>query len=248
MAAEFVGFTDVRHVQQPEDSELCFPALMSAVSEADLAEAHAALQAAELSGADGSTGLFMSEVRLELADTEASIEPIDLPVDPDEALRSMDDQFKTGRAVLLMYKKYPGKPENPDNPDYHWIMLTGYAAGDEQHAPKEPIQVIDPLREETARLSRTVIKGLIIQSNDYENGGQGAYAYGLSTDSGPSHEPPRPLTIVPAYDREPEPIEGTYSATGQDKVVWPQPGAEISDPIEPVEPEPTEPAPDAQAV
>lgn len=173
MAAEFLGFTDVHHVRQPEDSELCFAAIVSAMTGAELDESHAVLRAAGLSEADGTTAP-MGEERLVVAGSSLEITPFQSPFDGVEdvegVLALIDEQFVAGRAVALLHKKNA----SPEDGRHHWTLLTGST---EQDGEMGAIHAIDPLSEHATYLGRHMIKGMIGQSLDYA----GVYAYAMDT-------------------------------------------------------------------
>lgn len=178
MAAEFNGYTDVQHVQQPEDSELCFASIVSAMTGAEIEAAHEALKAAGLSEDDGSTGP-MGETVLEVEDSKLTITPFQSPFegaeDPEGVLALIDEQFVAGRAVTLLYKKTP----DPEDGRHHWTLFTGSFDLDDR---KGAIHTIDPLEEAPKHLGRHVARDMIARSMDYA----GVYAFALTAEHAPA--------------------------------------------------------------
>lgn len=182
MAAEFVGYTDVHHVQQPEGSEQCFAAILSAVTGAQIHESQAALFQNGLVEDDGSTGLLFGPTELRVNEQVVTIEPIEHDGDdPETILGEIDEQFVAGRAVVMLYKKSAASADR----QYHWSLLTGYT---EHEGQKGAIHVIDPLREHATYLGRHVVRDMIGRSlppadsdRPLEETARGVFIYGLSS-------------------------------------------------------------------
>jgi hypothetical protein len=177
VAAEFVGYTEVQHVAQPPYSELCFAAIVSAMTGASLDESQEALVAEGLSKADGTTAP-MGPAQLEVAGAELSITPFQSPFkgakDPEGVMGLIKEQFVAGRAVALLYKK----EASPEDGRHHWTLLTGYYDLDGEEGA---VHVIDPKREQAEQFGRHTVIEMIKRSMDYA----GVYAYALSAE----HEP-----------------------------------------------------------
>lgn len=181
MPARFVGYTDVQHVKQPEDSELCFASIVSSMTGAEIEDAQAALEGAELSQSDGSTPP-MGEVSLHVGGTVLDIKPVQSPFegaeDPKGALKLIDEQFAEGRAVGLLHKKNG----DPNDERHHWTLLTGYCEVDDHK--DGPIHIIDPLRSAGEYIGRNNVIEMIKNSMEYA----GVYAYAMSTAPAPPAE------------------------------------------------------------
>lgn len=178
MAAEFVGYTDVRHVQQPEGSEQSYAAIVSAVSGAPIHAAQASLYRAGMVEDNGSVGVITARTRLEVPRISSIVEidPMAQAEEPEEVLRLIDGQFESGRAVTFRHRRALD-PEESSETKQHWVLFTGYPVTD--GAPG-PIHTINPLYEEAGYTTRSAIIEIIKRSNDYAAGGRGVFLQAIS--------------------------------------------------------------------
>jgi hypothetical protein len=167
----FIGAEGIKHVAQPPESELCFAAIISAVSGASVLEAHRALMDSRLSEEDGKTNPFVGTKKLEVAGSMVSIDPLEEADTPESVMGLIDEQLIAARAVTLLHKKN----NSPTDEHYHWSLLTGFFQ-EENNGPKLAMRVIDPLREHHTFVRREQIAGMIGRSMDF----MGVYAYALS--------------------------------------------------------------------
>lgn len=167
----FIGAEGIKHVAQPLESELCFAAIISAVSGASVPEAHRALKDGKLSCEDGTTPPIVGNKKLEVAGSVVSIEPLEEADTPEGVMGLIDEQLIAARAVALLHKKN----DTAGDKHHHWSLLTGYFQ-EENDGPKLAVRVIDPLRERHTFLRREEIAGMIGRSMDF----RGVYAYALS--------------------------------------------------------------------
>jgi hypothetical protein len=209
--------TGVEHVPQPDDSELCFAAIMSSVTGRSIEEAQFALVNTGLSAEDGTTAAPMRETELQIINSFVTITPFQTPVEgaetSDGVLDLMDEQFAEGRGVTLLHKKN----DDPADERHHWTLFTGYdaAAGD-----GAPLRIIDPLAGKATYIRRQLVSRMIDRSLNYA----GLYGYGVSSEN-PSKEAaraalngvvlePGKLTVV-FGNEQPKVFNDTYTTTKQ---------------------------------
>lgn len=142
MAAEFIGCVEIQQVDPPKNSTLSFPVVLSAITGADIYEAHRALESAGISYADGSTPLIQEATTLKVARSLVDIRPIGINEggDPDDAeaiMAMMDEEFEAGRTVTLSQPS----PAVTGNSQPHWLLMTGYRKLD---GKKDSIHTLDP--------------------------------------------------------------------------------------------------------
>jgi hypothetical protein len=171
---EFIGNPDIPHVVQPPGSELCFAAIISAVSGASVPQAQEVLVARRLSS-DKGTLPIIGEKRLEVGGSVVTIEPFQSPFgegadNPQGAIELIDEQLVALRSVTLLYKKN----NNPDDDQLHWTLLTGYLQNDGR---KGSFHAMDPLRPRPSYYTRPMLASMIRRSMDFN----GVFAYALST-------------------------------------------------------------------
>lgn len=163
MSLEFYGKTDIPHVKQPAGSELCFAAMVSAVTGSTIEEANDALIDADLLNEDGTTSPPMGAERLHLAGKAVTIEPIVTPFDENpgdsaQVLSKIQDSLTLGRPTALLFKKDVALP------DHHWVLFSSYAAdGDEIIS----LRMMDSLRDNTISVTPRRVETMIDRSIDH---------------------------------------------------------------------------------
>jgi hypothetical protein len=207
---DFVGFTDVQHVAD----ERPFAGIICAVSGLSADAIHETMVKAGLSSKNGSTDpRHIGRMKLQGHGGNGSvlIEPLGLNggTGPEEILEQIDEEFVAGRAVAVAHRLN----SNPRSRKRHWTLFTGYYKHDDG---KGVIHAIDPSRNHANYFSSHIVRNIIERSVD----AAGVHVYTLTP------KPAKPkLAVIYAFDQEPELIENTYTATGQDKVGWSKPSS-----------------------
>lgn len=171
---EFIGRTDIKHIAQPEDSDLCFATIATTLTGGDIEGAHRGLVRSNLSQEDGLTVAPMQAVAVALEGVELKVDPIVTPLEfeisSDEVMQRIYEQFDQKNPVALMHKKNT----KPDDNEYHWSLLVGREVSQKA---TEYITVMDSMQPAMAQLRPEMIEDLIDRSLNYA--GVGACA--LST-------------------------------------------------------------------
>lgn len=162
--SEFIGRTDIKHVAQPEGSELCFATILSSVTNSDINTVHQNLTKNQLSSEDGSTHAPMASVSINLEKVKLAVDPIVTPLEFDisssEVMDRIYEEFNHNNPVALMHKK------NGDMEDaqYHWSLLLGRHI---KGGTTEYLTVMDPLQPAMMQLSPAVIENCVTNSLNF---------------------------------------------------------------------------------
>jgi hypothetical protein len=232
--SEFAGLPNVEHVA---DSQRPFAAIMAAVSRFSVEAVQRTLDEADIPQPDETLG----KIRLESNRETVTVTPIPLrgADGPVGILDRIMEQLDEGEGVALYHKT----DRNPDSP-YGWTLLSGFEI-DEYEMPGA-VEAIDPRHDQADYLARYKVLEIIRNSTFPPEKPSGMFARatrkvvdyltGADLDSVPAHgifayavDPQyihSPVALIFKDEEKHEPaVEPTYSATGQDKVVWPKPDA-----------------------
>jgi hypothetical protein len=173
VAAEFEGRTDIRQVRQPEGSEWCFAAIVSAVTKHQpIDEVHQALVADGISTADGNTLSPPEDREVQLAgDKILKLEPF-VGFNTEALMTAINERFKARKAVALLHKKNDDELDDRN----HWTLLTGRYHIDGE---TQLVFLMDPLQRRREAVEPSEVADMIERTIDF-NGG--AYACALSVE------------------------------------------------------------------
>jgi hypothetical protein len=172
VATEFIGQPGIKHVMQPEGSDLCFAAIVSSLADQrPVDQVHQALVDGRISRENGWTLCPPEDQELQLAGDEVlKLEPF-VGFSSERFMAAISERFEAHKPVALLYKKDNDEPE-----DSHWILLTGQYLVDGE---VQLVGVMDSMQQRRTQVAPSEIADMIERTIEF-NGG--VYACALSVE------------------------------------------------------------------
>lgn len=173
MASEFVGLQGIRQVRQPEGTEWCFAAIVSAMAhQQPIDQVHQALFDGDISDVDGTTSCPPEDREVELADGEMlKLEPF-VGFTTESLMTAINERLETRKAVALLHKKNDNELDDRN----HWTLLTGryHIEGETQL-----VFLMDPLKRRRESVEPSKVADMIERTIEFAGG---AFACALSVE------------------------------------------------------------------
>ncbi len=171
MTTRFEGQSGIVHVPQPEGSELCFAAIVSAVSHCPIDQADSALRLSGISEADGTTPAPSEEQELtfDQSNIMITIRPF-MSTETDRFIALINQRFAAKQAVAVLHKTV----DDPDDIRHHWTLFTGHHLDEAGQTKK--YGAMDPLKDSRTYPKPPEVEALIKRTIEY-NGGVVACAF-----------------------------------------------------------------------
>jgi len=164
MATEFAGQPGIKHVKQPEGSELCFAAIVSALdNQRPIEQVHEVLVDGGISTTDGSTSNPGEAQTIQLAaDTKLAVEPF-VGISTERFITAINERLQDRKPVALLHKK------NDDELDdrLHWSLIAGRYHIDGE---TELAVIMDPMRPENAYVDPPEVTYMVERTVEFFGG------------------------------------------------------------------------------
>lgn len=164
MTTEFAGQPGIKHVRQPEDSELCFAAIVSALdNQRSVEQVHEALVDSGISTADGSTANPGEAQTIQLAaDTKLAVEPF-VGISTERFITAINERLQDRKPVALLHKKNDDELDNR----LHWSLIAGRYHTDGE---TELAVLMDPLQSENAYVDSSEVTDMVERTVEFFGG------------------------------------------------------------------------------